>query len=75
MLVDGGTRHITLLASAFAAGTKDIYVLMASRIHQLGDGLIPRSAAEIQLYDQRDRNFPGTKVNGLNVLTQTSDLL
>jgi hypothetical protein len=76
VLVDGGARNITPLSSVFKAKPQvdEIYVLLTSRIIRTGDEL-PASAAEENDYSQWKDNWPGTKVNGLDVLKRTLDII
>lgn len=53
MLVDGGMRTITPLASAFAAGAEEIYVLLTSEVRQVNHR-IPHSSIEEMDYSQWD---------------------
>lgn len=76
VLVDGGVRNITPLSSAFSANPPpdEIYVLLTSRlIRQQGD--LEDGAVKPQKFEQWDDNFLGTKVNGLDVLKRTIDIL
>ena len=76
VLVDGGARNITPLSSAFSANPPpdEIYVLLTSRlIRQQGD--LENGAVMPQTFEQWDDNFLGTKVNGLDVLKRTIDIL
>lgn len=53
VLVDGGMRTITPLASAFAAGADEIYVLLTSEVLQ-ENHRIPDSSVEVMDYAQWD---------------------
>jgi len=77
VLVDGGVRNITPLKSAFKAKPDEIYVLLASNVQKPKDprDVVPESAAEVYTYDQWDDNFLGTKVNAMDVLERTLDIL
>lgn len=76
VLVDGGARNITPLSSVFRAKppVDEIYVLLTSRIIRIGKEL-PASAAEENDYSQWEDNWLGTKVNGLDVLKRTLDII
>ncbi len=76
VLVDGGARNITPLSSVFKAQppVDEIYVLLTSRIIRMGDEL-PVSAAEENDYSQWKDNWLGTKVDGLDVLKRTLDII
>lgn len=76
ILVDGGVRSVTPLASVFHANppADEIYVLLASRLVPDEDGKVA-SGAEVHRFDQWDDNFLGTEVNGLDILMRTVDLL
>ncbi len=74
VLVDGGVRNITPLRSAFAPEPDEIYILLTSRVIR-EDGKLPRSAVQKHTYEQWDDNWLGTKVNGLDVLKRTVDIL
>ena len=72
VLVDGGVRNITPLSSTFKQKPDEIYVLLTSRV-------LPQDrksgAVMEQSYKRWDDNFLGTKVNGLDVLKRTIDIL
>jgi NTE family protein len=74
VLVDGGVRNITPLASAFRAEPDELYVLLASRVIREGDSL-PDSAAEPHQYAQWKDNWLGTRVGARNVLERSVDVL
>jgi predicted acylesterase/phospholipase RssA len=76
VLVDGGARNITPLSSAFSAKPPpdEIYVLLTSRVMR-NQGDLDKGAVMPQKYDQWDDNFLGTKVNGIDVLKRTIDIL
>ncbi len=76
VLVDGGARNITPLSSVFKAKPRvtEIYVLLTSRIIRTGKEL-PASAAEENDYSQWKDNLLGTKVDGLDVLRRTLDII
>jgi NTE family protein len=76
VLVDGGARTITPLSSVFKAmpPVDEIYVLLTSRIIRTGNEL-PASAAEANDYSQWKDNWLGTKVDGLDVLKRTLDII
>jgi predicted acylesterase/phospholipase RssA len=76
VLVDGGVRSITPLSSVFKASppVTEIYVLLTSKIIRSGNEL-PDSAAEENDYSQWNDNWLGTKVNGLDVLKRTLDII
>ncbi len=76
VLVDGGVRHMTPLSGAFNAQPPpdEIYVLLTSRLVRAGDEL-PESGVQEETYDQWADNWLGTKVNGLDVLKRTVELL
>ncbi len=74
VLVDGGVRNMTPLSSAFKEQPDEIYVLLSSRlIKEKGD--LPPTSAEKHRYSKWDDNWLGTKVDGLDVLERTLDLL
>jgi predicted acylesterase/phospholipase RssA len=75
-LVDGGARNVTPLSSVFKAKppVDEIYILLTSRIIRTGNEL-PASAAEENDYSQWKDNWLGTKVNGLDVLKRTLDII
>jgi predicted acylesterase/phospholipase RssA len=77
VLVDGGARNITPLSSVFKAKkppVDEIYVLLTSRIIRRGKEL-PTSATEENDYSQWKDNWLGTKVDGLDVLKRTLDII
>ena len=74
VLVDGGVRNMTPLASALRAGADQIYVLLTSKVTRK-NGVIPQCAAMEEDYEQWDDNWLGTKVNGLDVLVRSLDLI
>ncbi len=76
VLVDGGARNITPLSSVFKAKppVDEIYVLLTSRIIRTGNEL-PGSAAEENNYSQWKDNWLGTKVDALDVLKRTLDII
>jgi hypothetical protein len=76
VLVDGGARNITPLSSVFKAKPRvdEIYVLLTSRIIRTGKEL-PASAAEQNDYSQWEDHWPGIKVDGLDVLKRTLDII
>ncbi len=76
VLVDGGARNITPLSSVFKAKppVDEIYVLLTSRIIRTGKEL-PASATEENDYSQWKDNWLGTKVDGLDVLKRTLDII
>lgn len=74
VLVDGGVRNITPLASAFDAGADEVYVLLTSRL--IGaDGHMPDSGVMEDAPEQWRDNWLGTKVSGLTVLKRTLEIL
>ncbi len=75
VLVDGGVRNITPLGSAFAAKPSAIWVLLTSRLLRSVSGHLPPSAATVETPSQWQDNLLGTKVNGLDVLKRTVELL
>lgn len=77
VLVDGGVRNITPLKSAFKEKPKEIYVLLASKVDKPKNPkkVVPPSAAEEHTYSQWDDNWLGTKVNAMDVLERTIDIL
>lgn len=74
ILVDGGVRNITPLKSAFKAQPDEIYVLLTSRMLMEGN-VLPESAVPEIPYEQWLDNLAGTRVNGLDVLKRTVDIL
>ncbi|HUO76371.1 MAG TPA: patatin-like phospholipase family protein [Thermodesulfovibrionales bacterium] len=74
VLVDGGVRNISPLGSAFKTLPDEIYVLLTSRLVK-SDGGFPESGVQEQNYGQWSDNWLGTKVNGLDVLKRTIDIL
>jgi NTE family protein len=75
VLVDGGVREITPLASAFRAQPTEIYVLMTSRAVKNPNGRLPKNTTLPGDYDDWDDNFIGTRVSGIDVLERTVDIL
>lgn len=74
VLVDGGVRNITPLASASDAGANEVYVLLTSRL--IGaDGRMPDSDVMVDRPEQWQNNWLGTKVSGLTVLKRTLEIL
>lgn len=77
VLVDGGVRNVSPLSSAFKAGAEEIYLLLASKVlpdPKEKDG-VPPTATMKHDYDRWDDNWLGTKVDGLDVLKRTVDIL
>jgi NTE family protein len=74
VLVDGGVRNISPLSSAFEAQPDEIYVLLTSRLVREGREF-PDSGVQAHNYEQWDDNWLGTKVNGLDVLKRTIEIL
>jgi NTE family protein len=75
VLVDGGVREITPLSMAFRAKPDEIYVLMTSRATKTPEGDLPSNTTMPSDYEEWDDNFIGTKVNGIDVLTRTVEIL
>jgi NTE family protein len=77
VLVDGGTREITPLSSAFRAkpGPDEIYVLLTSRTLKQPDGSFPTNATMPTNYSDWNDNWLGTAVSGLDILKRTVDIL
>lgn len=75
VLVDGGVREITPLSAAFRAKPDEIYVLMTSRALPPAPGEFPKNTVRPSDYEDWDDNFLGTRVNGLDVLTRTVEIL
>jgi NTE family protein len=74
VLVDGGVRNISPLSSAFEAEPDEIYVLLTSKLVRRGSEF-PDSGVQAHDYEQWDDNWLGTKVNGLDVLKRTIEIL
>lgn len=74
VLVDGGVRNISPLSSAFETKPDEIYVLLTSRLIRKGKEF-PDSGVQAHSYEQWDDNWLGTKVNGLDVLKRTIEVL
>ena len=74
VLVDGGVRNITPLASAFRAKPDEIYVLMTSRA-VFANNQVPPNTVLPNTYEQWDDNWLGTKINGFDVLERTLDVV
>lgn len=74
VLVDGGVRNISPLASAFDAHPDEIYVLLTSRMLRVGQEL-PDSCVPEDSYKKWDDNWLGTKVSGLDVLKRTIGII
>lgn len=75
LLVDGGVRNITPLASAFDEKPDEIYVLLTSKIIKKEDGSLPESTIEKEPYSKWDDNWLGTKVSGFNILKRSIEIL
>ena len=77
VLVDGGIRNITPLASAFAARppADEIWVLLTSRVDPKPDGELPDSAVRPESCDRWHDDGLGTKVSGIAVLKRSLELL
>ncbi len=75
LLVDGGVRNITPLASAFRKRPDEIYVLLTSRIIKEKDGSIPRSSVMEEPFEKWDDNWLGTKVSGFHILKRSIEIL
>ena len=74
VLVDGGVRNITPLASAFDADPDEIYVLLTSRLVRNGPKL-PDSGVQEQTYEEWVDNWLGSRVGGFDVLKRTVEIL
>lgn len=74
VLVDGGVRNITPLSSAFSAGPDEVYVLLTSRLVRTGEEL-PESGVQEHKYGRWRDSALGTRVNGIDVLKRTVDIL
>lgn len=74
VIVDGGVRNISPMASAFEAHPDEIYVLLTSRMIREGQEL-PLSCVAEDNYKKWDDNWLGTKVSGLDVLKRIIDIL
>lgn len=74
VIVDGGVRNISPMASAFDAHPDEIYVLLTSRMIREGYEL-PASCVAEDSYKKWDDNWLGTKVGGLDVLKRTIEIL
>lgn len=74
VLIDGGVRNISPLASAFEAHPDEIYVLLTSRMIRVGQDL-PDSCVPEDSYKKWDDNWLGTKVSGLDVLRRTIEII
>lgn len=74
MLVDGGARNITPLSSAFKTRPDEVYVLLTSRMFRNGDRL---RDSEVEEYDYAywQDTWLGTKINAMDVLLRTVDIL
>lgn len=75
LLVDGGVRNITPLASAFSQKPDEIYVLLTSKIIKKEDGFLPESTIEKEPYSKWDDNWLGTKISGFNILKRSIEIL
>lgn len=74
VIVDGGVRNISPMASAFDANPDEIYVLLTSRMIREGQEL-PASCVAEDSYKKWDDNWLGTKVSGLDVLKRTIEII
>lgn len=74
VLVDGGVRNITPLASALAAKPDEVYVLLASRLLMEGE-VFTENAVQKMPYENWQDNLLGTRVSGIDVLKRTVDIL
>lgn len=73
VLVDGGTRNISPLSSAFKTEPNEIYVLLTSRIVP-ENGELPESTVLANRYEQWVDNW-GSKVSGIDVLERAVEIL
>jgi len=74
VLVDGGVRNITPLASALAAQPDEVYVLLASRLLMEGE-VFTENTVQKMPYESWQDNLLGTRVSGLEVLKRTVDII
>lgn len=74
VLVDGGVRNITPLASALAAKPDEVYVLLTSRLQMEGEVFSENAVQKMPYKDWQD-NLLGTRVSGLEVLKRTVEIL
>lgn len=74
VLVDGGVRNITPLASALAAKPDEVYVLLTSRLQMEGE-VFSENAVQKMPYEDWQDNLLGTRVSGLEVLKRTVEIL
>jgi NTE family protein len=79
VLVDGGVRDVSPLSSAFRADPPpdEIYLLLASKLERDPEqsDQVPVTATMAQDFEQWDDNWLGTKVDGMDVLKRTVDIL
>jgi len=74
VLVDGGVRNITPLASAFATKPDEIYVLLTSQLLMEGESFSDNAVQKMPYEKWRD-NLAGTRVSGLDVLKRTVEII
>jgi len=81
VLVDGGVRNLSPLGSVFRQEPDEIYLVLTSKLAP-ANGVFPGSAEQFpgngatpDKIDTWTDNFLGTKVNGIDVLKRTVELL
>lgn len=75
LLVDGGVRNITPLASAFRKKPGEIYVFLTSRLIKKEDGTLPDSTIKEDPFKKWDDTWLGTKVSGFSILKRSIEIL